>query len=255
MTGAAAGTNGTRAISLPARYIGMPQGDLKSDPHHPGVLTDETGQPYVPIGDHYYAVRNDAANGTWRAVRLQDRATPGIPVRRDPEGQWRPHHEVGMRGGRPIPTRTQIASDLRATQASLHELTLRRIGQRQHIFDLRDMLRGHETFRDEARADLDAVRSERDFAQGMAGYYARQLERGDPEPSMRTGLERMTERIDIMTGGMAGLQRLVDQTATHIATLRTMITTTTAELEHTSESILRARQRIEELESISSDVE
>jgi hypothetical protein len=82
-------------------YIGTPKGDLRSDSRYTGMVIDESGNRYVPIGKHYYAVRNDPANGTWRAVQLQDPAKPGIPIRQDREGNWSTHGDAGLRGGSP----------------------------------------------------------------------------------------------------------------------------------------------------------
>ncbi|CAB3746423.1 hypothetical protein [Paraburkholderia solisilvae] len=86
---------------LPDAYIGQPQGDLRADPRHAGIVIDASGQPYVALDNRYYAVRNDPTNGTWRAVQLQDPAKPGIPIRQDRSGNWQPDAGVGLPGGSP----------------------------------------------------------------------------------------------------------------------------------------------------------
>ncbi|CAB3771553.1 hypothetical protein [Paraburkholderia humisilvae] len=252
---AATGAAGNATGYLPDAYIGVPKGDLQSDPRHAGVLIDETGQPYVPVGGHYYAVRSDTTNGTWRAVQLQEPVKPGIPIRRDAAGNWHPHGDAGGPGGKPLPTRAQLQSDLRATEATLHELTVRRIGQRHDMFDLRDMLHEHETFREDTRAGLAAARSELALSRGMAEYFARQIERGDPDISFRSGLERMAHRIEDATRAIAGLQRLIDQAGAERVRLRSRIAAANADVERTTEEILRARIRLIELDGLSNSLD
>jgi len=99
-------TNGTRSGLLPQAYIGTPKGELRSDGHHPQMVVDETGARFVPIGNHFYAVRHDPANNTWRVVQLQEPEKPGIPVELTAAG-WRPHARVGLRGGSPNDPRVE----------------------------------------------------------------------------------------------------------------------------------------------------
>ncbi|CAB3746427.1 hypothetical protein [Paraburkholderia solisilvae] len=107
-----AGTPG----GISGAYIGTPSGDLRSDPRHAGLVIDASGQRYVSIGRHYYAVRNDPANETWRAVQLQDPAKPGIPLVRDRTGNWKPHNDTGLPGGSPNDPR--IEAERRSLESS-----------------------------------------------------------------------------------------------------------------------------------------
>lgn len=102
-------TAGTRSGLLPDAYIGTPQGNLRSDERHRQMVVDESGARYVPIGDHFYAVRHDPANRTWRAIQLHDPAKPGIPVELTAAG-WRRHARVGLRGGNPNDVRRSLES-------------------------------------------------------------------------------------------------------------------------------------------------
>ncbi|CAB3746431.1 hypothetical protein [Paraburkholderia solisilvae] len=232
---------------LPDAYIGTPKGDLRSDPRHAGVVLDESGQPYVPLGGHYYAIRNDPANGTWRAVQLQDPAKPGIPVRRDPAGAWQVHADVGAPGGRPVPTRAQIDQDLQATRASLDDLIERHVDLRQEVEASRDVLHRHEAFQQETLADLQSVRDHLDLSQGMADYFARQVARGDADPSFRTALEQAEGRVQHARSALTGLLHLIDESEMHIDALQSRIATSNAELRQIVESIVYARQRLDQL--------
>jgi hypothetical protein len=64
------------------------------------MVVDEAGARFVPIGNHFHAVRHDPANSTWRVVQLHDPHRPGIAVELTAAG-WRPHAKVGLRGGSP----------------------------------------------------------------------------------------------------------------------------------------------------------
>ncbi|WP_244220833.1 hypothetical protein [Paraburkholderia aromaticivorans] len=84
---------------LPSRYAAQPSGTLQSDPAQAGVLIDATGQRYIQDHGQSYPVRYDTANQTWRVVQRDKPAEPGVPVERQPDGSWKPHDAVGLRGG------------------------------------------------------------------------------------------------------------------------------------------------------------
>jgi hypothetical protein len=106
---------------LPDAYISQPQGELRSDPRHAGMVVDQSGQPYVALDNRYYAVRNDPANGTWRAVQLQDPAKPGIPIRQDRSGNWQLNADIGLPGGSPTDSHsTMIRQDLERRRDELN---------------------------------------------------------------------------------------------------------------------------------------
>ncbi|MFC0401622.1 hypothetical protein [Paraburkholderia rhizosphaerae] len=97
----------TLPAGLPERYIGKPQGDLRTDPLHAGVVVDASGQRYVPIGDRYYAVRDDHTGDTWRVYQAQDPVKPEILIARDQMGRWKPREDTGLRGGSPNDPRVE----------------------------------------------------------------------------------------------------------------------------------------------------
>jgi hypothetical protein len=250
-TGAAGGAHGT----LPDAYIGTPQGDLQSDLHRDGVLIDASGQSYVPVGNHYYAVRNDSANGTWRVVQLQDPVKPGIPVRRDAAGTWRVHSDAGMPGGRPVPTHAQIDNDLRATQATLNQLTGRRTLFKQDLRALHQLLHEYETFQQETRADLQVASDRLQFSEGMAAYFTRQVERGNPEPSFRTTRDEARRDAERARTAVRGLRQLIAHGDTRIGALWSHIVATRADLHQTVAPILHATERVAELHRLLNDSE
>jgi hypothetical protein len=240
----AAGSTGSR---LPDAYIGAPQGDLRSDPQHAGVLTDKSGQRYIAAGKHYYAIRNDPENETWRVVQLQDGAKPGIGIRRDMAGEWQVRHDIGLPGGRPLPTHAQVENDLRETRATLGSLLVRRLHVRQNILDDLGLLRRYETFRTETRTQLQSVREDIDFWQGMSEYFAGAVARRDADPSFQSALDEAHLAVERKRNSMQALQRMIDEADAHIGTLQSRIDRTGADLEHIRDSIPRANQRIAEL--------
>jgi hypothetical protein len=84
---------------LPSRYAAQPSGTLQPDPAHAGVLIDSKGQRYIQDHGQSYPVRYDTANQTWRVVQPDKPAEPGVPIERRPDGSWKPHDAVGLRGG------------------------------------------------------------------------------------------------------------------------------------------------------------
>jgi len=242
-------TAGTRSGTLPDAYIGAPRGNLTFDPRNAHVLMDESKQPYVAVGQHYYAIRNDPANGTWRVVQPQDPTKPGIPIRPDRAGEWQVHRDVGLPAGRPLLTRAQIDNDLRETRATLDDLLVRRLDARQNIRDTYDLTGRYETFRQQMRADQQSLRDDIDLQQGMSDFFARQIGRGNADPSYQTALEQARLQIERRRASMQSLQRLIDDADTHIDTLRSRIAGTSADLDHIRESIARADRRIDELTS------
>jgi len=246
---------GTIASTLPDAYISTPRGDLQSDLQHAGVLTDEAGQRYVAAGNHYYAVRNDPANGTWRVVQPQDPAKPGIPIGLDPGGQWRVRHDVGLAGGRALPTRAQIENDLRQTQATLEDLLDRRFDVYRRIRDTNDLIRRYDAFQVQTRADRQAVRTDLDFWQGMFDYFTTAVGRDAADPSFQTTLEQARLQIERKRNLMHALQRMIDEHDTHLGTLRSRIDTMNADLEHIRQSVPRTNQRIRQLAAQLNDFE
>jgi hypothetical protein len=237
------------ASTLPDAYIGTPRGDLQSDLQHAGVLTDEAGQRYIAAGKHYYGVRNDPANGTWRVMQLQDPAKPGIPVRLHPAGQWRVRHDIGLAGGRPLPTRAQIENDLRATRATLEDLFVRRYDVRRNIGDTHDLIGRYGAFQVQTHADRQSARNDLDFWQRLFEYFTAAAGRDATDPSFQTTLEHARLQIERKRNLMQALQRMIDEYDRHVGTLRSRIDTMNAELEHIRESILRTNRRIAQLAS------
>ncbi|MFC0401623.1 hypothetical protein [Paraburkholderia rhizosphaerae] len=136
----------TAAAALPDAYIGKPTGDLHSDPQHAGMLIDASGQPYVPIGADYYAIRNDAANGTSRVVQLQDPTKPGIPIRQTSAGNWAPHRDTGLPGGSPDgPGSAAMRQDLQNRRDSLKQALGSLSASEQSMLAMID--RGYEKLR------------------------------------------------------------------------------------------------------------
>ncbi|HEY4349785.1 MAG TPA: hypothetical protein VGN31_01080 [Paraburkholderia sp.] len=248
-------TRGTIGGLLPDAYIGMPRGDLRSDPQNTRVLTDETGQRYIAAGKHYYAVRNDPANRTWRVVQLQDRAKPGIPVQPGSTGEWQVRHEIGVPGGRPLPTRAQIENDHRETEATLADLVARRRNVQQDIRDDRNLIRRFEAFQLGTRADRQSIRNDIDFWQGRSEYFTRAAGHNAADPSFQTALEHARRQIERNRTSMQGLQRLIDESDTHIDALRSRFEWMSADLQHIRESIPRANHRLAELASQLNDFE
>lgn len=71
-----------------------------SEPNEAGVF-EESNHKYIKEDGHFYRVRYDEHNATWRVFRADNAAKPAIPVRYQ-EGQWRIHHDVGLKGGAPM---------------------------------------------------------------------------------------------------------------------------------------------------------
>jgi hypothetical protein len=139
------------ADDLPRAYIGTPKGDLRSDPRYMGIVVDESGKRYAQIGAHYYAVRNDSANGTWRAIQLQEPAKPGIPIRRDRAGNWQPHDDTGLRGGSPNDPR--IEAERQALERSRN--------------DYLDRIRGLSAQEHSVLALIESISAERQGAENL----------------------------------------------------------------------------------------
>ncbi|GAB7522114.1 hotdog family protein [Paraburkholderia sp. 2C] len=243
------------AGTLPDAYIGTPRGDLRSDPQHVGILTDESRQRYVAVGQHHYAIRNDPANQTWRIVQLRDQTKPGIPVRLDPTSQWRVHHDIGLTGGRPLRTHAQIENDLRETRATLEDLLARHSDVRQDVHDALGLIRRYETFQTQTHADQRVIQNDVDFLQGMSEFFARQIERGNADPSFQTALQQTGLQIERKRTSIQALQRMIDEGDAHIGTLRSHIGEMNADLAHIRESIPHTSQRVAELASQLNDFE
>jgi hypothetical protein len=251
---ATAASGNSMGHALPDAYIGSPQGDLQSDSQHAGLFRDRSGQSYIAIGNHYYAVHNDAANETWRAIQLQDPAKPGIPIERGRTGNWRVHADVGLPGGRPIPTREQIQNDIVATTATLDELQDRRTLLAGKIRYLQARVREFETVRHRASTDAEEVRSRVPFLEAMAEYFARQTGRGNADPSFHVASERAARDLQQTRAVISGLDRLIEEADTAIHHLQSRIADTHAELHRTIESVVHAAQRIDDLDRFSREL-
>jgi hypothetical protein len=246
---------GPFASTLPDAYIGTPQGDLRSDPRHAGMLTDESGQRYIAAGQHYYAIRNDEANRTWRAVQLQDQTKPGIPVEPDPTGKWRVRHDVGLAGGRPLRTHAQIETDLRETLATLEHLLARRFEARQGIRDAQGQIRRYQTFQAETRAEMQSISIELGFWQRMSEFFEGAAARNQADPSFQTAREQARLHVERRRTSMQARQRIIEEADQHIVALRARTDAMRADLEHISESNRLVNQRIEELAAQLDDFE
>ncbi|WP_186308075.1 hypothetical protein [Paraburkholderia sp. BCC1884] len=88
-------------LDLPESYASTPGGKLHADPAHPDVQIDEKGQRYIGDGKHNYAIRYDRDHQTERVYQPDNPTKPGIPVRRNKEGEFERHDEVGLKGGSP----------------------------------------------------------------------------------------------------------------------------------------------------------
>jgi signal transduction histidine kinase len=249
------GSSARSRPTLPDAYIGSPRGDLRSDAGQAGVWVDESGQRYASIGQHEYAVRYDAANGTWRAIQLQDRTKPGIPIRRDDAGNWQVHGEVGLPAGQPIPTRAQIMDDQRAMEATLTGLRARRAPLTQELHRLQNLRDEHAAYRREARDNLRELRDALQFSEGMADYFARQIERGNQDPSFRNALDAMVDDAQRLRTAITQIQLLHDHSHAYSETLPPQIAAARAELQHTASSILHAARRILDLGQLARELE
>jgi hypothetical protein len=68
-------------------------------PNLDGIYS-QGNQRFIRDGDHFYPVRFDEANSTWRVFKPDNGAKPAIPVSYQ-DGQWQLHGGVGLRGGAP----------------------------------------------------------------------------------------------------------------------------------------------------------
>jgi hypothetical protein len=238
---------GSTGDALPDAYIGAPQGDLRSDPRHAGVLIDESGQQYMAAGKHDYAIRADPAHETWRVVQLQDGAKPGIPIRLDAAGNWQVRRDIGLPGGRPLPTHAQIENDLREMRATLNVMRARRLDVRQSIRDDRGLLQRYETFRTEMRAELQSARDDIGFWQGRFEDLTRAIARNTADPSLQTALNGARLEVERRRNSMQARQRMIDEADTYIGTLQSRIDLMRSDLEHIGELIPLATERIERL--------
>lgn len=88
------------ALRLPAAYaIERPVGALSPVTQQPNLYRDAGGGQYIHHDSAWYPVRHDADNGTLR-VWLPDRPyKPQYPIRRDTDGNFTLHNNVGLKGG------------------------------------------------------------------------------------------------------------------------------------------------------------
>ncbi|MGQ5522080.1 hypothetical protein ACUHMQ_02345 [Chitinimonas sp. PSY-7] len=68
-------------------------------PNEEGIYIDENLK-YLKSGEHYYPVRYDIDNATWRVYFPDNPVKPAVPVRYV-NGKWEIHSDVGLRGGGP----------------------------------------------------------------------------------------------------------------------------------------------------------
>jgi hypothetical protein len=135
---------GSTPSALPASYaleaIPTDYGTTNS----PGVLIDQKGgQKFIVDGGNAYPIRYDSGNQTWRVYQPDKPANPGIPVRRNADGSWSSHGDVGIKGGDPAQVaheraqlqmqRARVQQDVQQAQASLFEQHLdnAQLGHRQ----------------------------------------------------------------------------------------------------------------------------
>lgn len=86
-------------FGVPTSYASTPSGPLHADPAAHGVYRDGKGHAFIRQGDQTHPVRYDKDNSTWRVHSPANPTKYQYPVKRDENGTWQMHGEVGLPGG------------------------------------------------------------------------------------------------------------------------------------------------------------
>ncbi|MFM0645321.1 hypothetical protein PQR14_13415 [Paraburkholderia bryophila] len=89
-------------FGVPTSYASKPHGRLCADPLVDGVFRDDKWQAFIKRDNQTYPVKYDKDNATWRVHNPQNPLKFQCPVRRNENGSWLAHSDVGLKGGGPV---------------------------------------------------------------------------------------------------------------------------------------------------------
>ncbi len=88
------------APGFPAAYaVERPAGELSPITQQPNLYRDASGSQYLHHDSGWYPVRDDVDSGTLRVWQPDRAYKPQYPIRRDADGNFTLHSNVGLKGG------------------------------------------------------------------------------------------------------------------------------------------------------------